>query len=213
MSDALPLPPRPNLDQVQETRAGIPARVHVWRRRRHPRLGRTMGGSACAPARARDRPGKKSTRDEVGRGAGRTAMAQHPEVERHGPVHPGRRASLRGALPRFQELAEVHRTLGGAHARRLAGVEVRTGGRRDRQRRPGDALEADRGESWVGTGAFDAGTSLDAASLHFRERSIEDFRQKTPKDIIAIARLLLDAAGADVNAEWRHTAADPQRWD
>lgn len=48
--------------------------------------------------------------------------------------------------------------------------------------------------------------------LHYvSTNGVEDFRQKTPKNIVDVARLLLDA-GAEVNAESRRTADDRPPW-
>jgi hypothetical protein len=76
---------------------------------------------------------------------------------------------------------------------------IRGGSRRsDRGQRDETAAHA-AGESEAGSRAVDSSTSIHLAA-YVSANGVEDFRQKTPKNIVDVAKILIDA-GAEVDAE------------
>ena len=171
MSDALPLPPRPNLEQYKKLakdlqhacKSGDPGAIRDWAVRWVETLARLQGARAHA-RRSTARSIVKPERIEQ-----RWQKFQKTN-ERAGAVHAGRRAVLRRARARLRELAEVRQARRSAGACQLAGLEVRSGGRRDRQRRLATLGKLLQRESGARAGTFDARTSLDPAALRLGER-------------------------------------------
>jgi len=199
MSDALPLPPRPNLEQYRKLakdfrracRSSDPSAVRQWAAQWLQSLARLRGPENTADvsrrinreARRLEERWKDLIQKNPDRAQCRLTDAQFFIAREHGFL----------SWPRFS-----------AHLDGLA----RTGSAVSNFEAAADAI--------INGDAAALETLLRAHPELVRERStrdhrstllhyisangIEDFRQNTPKNIIEIARLLLDA-GADVNAE------------
>ena len=171
----------------------------VWRPRRHPRLGRTLGGNACPAARARrlrpkfDKQIEFDTNESNGNGT-----SSRSRKNTSGPLHADRRAVLHRAIhgfaswPKFvthlEALARVNSPVSNFESAVDAIVSGDVGCSRSCSTNP----ELVRARST---------REHRSTLLHYvSANGVEDFRQKTPKNIVDITRLLLNA-GADVNAE------------
>ena len=97
----------------------------------------------------------------------------------------------------WPKFAEASRRVGAGGFARL---EVRSRGRRHRQRRFGNARQAARRGFRVWLAARSTREHRSTLLHYVSANGVEDFRQKTPKNIVEITKLLLNA-GADVNAE------------
>lgn len=187
MSDALALPPRPNIEQYKKLardfqkacRAGDDGAVHQWAERWVASLGPapTKGDERRILRRWRE---LRKSNDPAGRSL---AGAQLLIARCHGFA----------SWPKFvAHLEEVSRA--NSHVSVFeAAVDMIVEGEIDALRNalrdhPGLARERSTREH---------GATL----LHYvAANGVEDFRQKTPGNIVAIARLLLDS-GAEINAE------------
>ncbi len=182
MSDALPLPVQPNLEQYKKLakdlrnacRSDDPHAVAEWANRW---LGQRLPGEAGRLIRhwqrfRESKPGACALADAQFFIARAHGFASWPKFARHLErlTQPGDPAH------RFEAAAEAIVTGDTATLGRLLSADPKlVRARSDRDHR--------------------------STLLHYvAANGIEDFRQKTPPNIVAIARMLLDA-GADVNAE------------
>lgn len=195
MSDALPFPPRPNPEQYRKlakdflkaVHSGSPDQVHAWAGRWAETLAR-LGGASDAPEGIAGHLQlilKQLGRLIEGRDPSRLALAdaQFFIARFHGFE----------SWPKFSRHLEALRAANSEQARFEAAVDAIVGGDRATLAR---LLKEDprlvRARSTREHGS---------ALLHYvSANGVEGYRQKTPANIVEIARLLLDA-GADVNAE------------
>ena len=193
MSDALPLPSRPNLDHYRKVakdlqhacRSEKPDAVREWAKR----LVETEGEAQAIQRRWRDFTQKRdrasSTRGaRSGRAAGCLLTdAQLFVAREHGFA----------SWPRFASHIDGLRTANSPVATFEAAVEAIVAG----DARTLKALLRKHPELGRARSTREHRSTL----LHYvSANGVEDFRQKTPPNIVEITRILLDA-GADVNAE------------
>lgn len=196
MSDALLLPPRPNLEQYkklakdlqdacQSSSAGA---IRQWATRWLETLAQLQGEAGLITSREREAERMQrrwnKLKEAAGRGSGCTlAIAQFFIAREHGF------ASWRKFTQHLQELARANSPVSAyeAAADAIASGDLPTL-RKLLADQPGLARERSTREHR-------------STLLHYvSANGVEDFRQKTPKNIIEITNLLLDA-GCEVNAE------------
>lgn len=199
MSDALPLPPRPNLEQYKKLakdfqaacKSSEPGAIGAWAAHWAETIVRLQGLEIAPETRGRiDHDAQriehrwhkfKQTNDRASRCT--LADAQFFVARGHGF------ASWPKFARHLEELARAHSPV----SQFEAAVEAIVSGDSvllEKLLRENPELVRARSER-------EHGSTL----LHYvSANGIEDFRQKTPKNIVEIARLLL-RAGADVNAE------------
>ncbi|MCW5977988.1 MAG: ankyrin repeat domain-containing protein [Bryobacteraceae bacterium] len=196
MSDALPIPPRPDLDQYTKLakdlqlacRSGSPARIRDWAESWLEMLD-LLRGEMIAP-------------DVIGRCAERLVRQWESLRQSNDGVA---RCALAGAR---LFIAQSHGFATWASFTRHLEALIRVGSSVAAFERAADAivsgdlatleklLREDPGLVRARSTRAHRSTLLHYVSAN----GIEDFRQKTPPNIVGIARLLLDA-GADVNAD------------
>ena len=199
MSDALPLPPRPNLEQYKKLakdfqhacRSDDPAAVRNWAAQWAENLARLEGREITDSLR-------RQIGYEAGRMAGRwrkfrksnegaarctLAQAQFFIARGHGFA----------SWPKFAQHLEGLARADSSVSRFEAAADAIAGGDTATLAR---LLDEDPGLARARSTREHRSTLLHYVSAN----GIEDFRQKTPKNIVEITELLLDA-GADVNAE------------
>jgi hypothetical protein len=199
MSDALPLPPRPDLDQYRKLakdlqracKSGDPAQVGAWAAQWTANLARLRGREMTAELQGEiDRDAQRVTdqwqrlreSDERARGCALT-HAQFFVARAHGF------ASWPAFSKHLEALARADSSVSAFESAADAIVE----GDSERLAR----LLAEHPWLVRERSMRDHGSTL----LHYvSANGIEDYRQKTPPNIVAIAAMLLDA-GADVNVE------------
>jgi ankyrin repeat protein len=199
MSDALPLPPRPNLEQYKKLAKDLqhacqssdPGAIRDWAARWVETIARLRGAEITAELRreipfqaeAIERRWHKFKKSRE-RAAGRTlADAQFFVARTHGFA----------SWPKFAKHVEaLARANSPTWQFEAAADAIVSGDLATLKKLLNDDPELARARS-----TRDHGSTL----LHYvSANGIEDYRQKTPANIVEITRLLL-AAGADVNAE------------
>jgi hypothetical protein len=199
MSDALPLPPRPNLEQYRKlakelqaaARSAEPGAIRQWAAGWAEKLARLQGLKItlgirepidCEAQRLEQRWQKfRETRNGAERPA--LADAQFFIARAHGFA----------SWPKFVEHVRALSTAHSPVSRFEAAVDAIVAGDSATLAR----LIAENPELARARSTREHRSTL----LHYvSANGVEDFRQTTPKNIVEIARLLLDA-GADVNAE------------
>jgi ankyrin repeat protein len=199
MSDALPLPPRPNLEQYKKLakdlqkacKAGDPAAVRDWARRWMETLARLQGRAATPEVREEIRGSAEQVErhlNKIQKANARLARctlasAQLMVARCHGFA----------SWPRF---AQHLRALKAANSEvskfELAAHAIVEGNLKALEKLLRENPELVRARST---------REHRSTLLHYvSANGIEDFRQKTPQNSVDIAKLLLDA-GAAVNAE------------
>ncbi len=199
MSDALSLPPRPNLEQYkklardfqQACRTGDDAAVREWAMRWAESLARLQGRPETPDA-------PSEIRDDAGR-------IQRRWLEMQKSKEGGRRCTLAEAQllvarchgfaswPKFARHLEAMTRVHSSVSQFESAVDAIAGGDPEALKR----LLRENPELVRMRSTREHRSTL----LHYvSANGVEDFRQKTPKNIVEIAKLLLDA-GADVNAE------------
>jgi len=198
-SDALPLPPRPNLEQykklakdLQDARqSGNPVAIRQWATRWLETLARLQGEASSLTPPEREREAKhielrwnkqKHTADQSD-ASWTLASAQFFIAREHGF------ASWPKFAQHFHELARANSVVSAFEAAADAIVS-------------GDLPVLRRLLAEQSGLARERSTRAHRSTLlhYVSANGVEDFRQKTPKNIIEITNLLLDA-GADVDAE------------
>jgi ankyrin repeat protein len=207
VSDALPLPPRPDLDQYrklakdlqQACRSGDPDAVRAWARRWLQTLARLLDAAndparavapGSLPSRAIDREADRIDQRwrALGQSGERTTRSRLTDAQffiarEHGFASwPKFAAHIEGLTRNHSPVAVFE-----------SAVDAVLGGDLDRLatllRQHPDLVRARSTREHRST------------LLHYvSANGVEDFRQKTPKNIVEATKLLL-AAGADVNAE------------
>ena len=199
MSDALPLPPRPNLEQYKKLakdfqhacKSGDPGAIRRWAARWVETLAR-LHGAPDRPTRESDRARRRTRSSAAGTSSRRRlntlarctlAGAQFFIAREHGFT----------SWPKFADTSRNWRapTRRSRHSKRpptpSSAATHRRFGNCSREH-PGLVRERSTREHR-------------STLLHYvSANGVEDFRQKTPKNIVEITNLLLDA-GADVDAE------------
>ena len=199
MSDALSLPPRPNLEQYrklakdfqQACKTGDPAAVHAWARRWAETVARLQG-----------RPDTPDVQAEIGGDVERVERRWREILKSNEDAG---RCTLAGAQfliarchgflswPKFVKHLEAIARRSSPVSQFESAVDAIVAGDIDILR----ALLHDSPELVSVRSTREHRSTL----LHYvSANGVEDFRQKTPKNIVDIARLLLET-GADVNAE------------
>jgi ankyrin repeat protein len=198
MSDALPLPPRPHLDQYRKLakdlqhacRSTDSAAVRAWATRWLETLGR-LRGQEMASADTRRAVAREAERIEhrwrqflrVGEHQRcRLADTQLFVAREHGFA----------SWPRFAEYVQSVTRPGSSISNFETAVEAIVAGNATELRR---LLRAHPALARARSSRDHHSTLLHYVSAN----GVEDFRQKTPHNIVEITRILLDA-GADVNA-------------
>jgi ankyrin repeat protein len=200
MSDALPLPPHPNLEQYKKLakdfqhacKSGDSAAVRNWAAQWAENLARLQGRDITD--RLRRQIGYEAERmarrwqkfEETNQGAARCTLAQSQffVARGHGFASWAKFARHLEGLARAD--SPVSRFEAAADA--IAGGDKATLAR---------LLQKDPALARARSTREHRSTLLHYVSAN----GIEDFRQKTPKNIVEVTKLLLDA-GADVNAEY-----------
>jgi hypothetical protein len=199
MSDAFPLPPRPNLEQYKKLakdlqhacKSGDPGAIHAWTARWADTLAR-LRGQAITP--------------EVQREIHRTTeRAERQWHKIHNSTEPAARCTLAGAQffiarchgftswPKFADHLEALARANSLVSNFESAVDSIVSG----DLATFEKLLRDQPELVRMRSAREHRSTL----LHYvSANGVEDFRQKTPGNIVEITRMLLEA-GADVNAE------------
>jgi ankyrin repeat protein len=191
MSDALPLPPRPNLDQYRKLardfqgacNSGDPAAVPKWASHWVETLGRLLGRTDGSDAERIHRQWLRFQESKDPNAACTLANAQFFVARCHGFA----------SWPKFvKHLKAAARDGSPVSQFETAADAVVAGDIATLQRLLRENPELARVRST---------REHRSTLLHYvSANGVEDFRQKTPKNIVEIALMLLDA-GADVNAE------------
>ena len=191
--DVLPLPPHPDLDQYRKrakeltaaSKAGDEALI-AWAREWIETLARLSPNAARIDQREQDRRAHQIAafaRERMGKGGGKVTQAQFVIARAHGFE----------SWPRLvHHLEELARASSGISTFEQAADAIVNGDLPTLERllRADPALVRARSDR-----------EHRATLLHYvSANGVESFRQKTPKNILAITRLLLDA-GAEVDAE------------
>ncbi len=199
MSDALPIPPRTHLDQYEKSakdlqsacKSGLPQAFRDWAARLAQTTARLPGLKLTAEVRRQivadserlERPWLKLSKTDQRVARCTLAGARLFLAHAHGF------ASWPGFKRHVQALAHPHSPV----SRFEAAVDAIVDGDSTALRR----MLRKRPELVRARSTRDHRSTL----LHYvSANGVEDFRQRTPKNIVEIARLLLNA-GADVNAE------------
>ena len=193
MSDALPLPSRPNLDHYRKVakdlqhacRSQTPEAVRDWAKRLVETEGEVQGVERRWRDFTQNRERAPSTRGARSGRAARCLLtdAQLFVAREHGFA----------SWPRFASHIDGLRTANSPVARFEAAVDAIVAGDAGTLK----ALLRKHPELARARSTREHGSTL----LHYvSANGVEDFRQKTPPNIVEITRILLDA-GADVNAE------------
>ena len=195
MSDALPLPPRPDLEQyrtlareLQRACRSGPAAIREWARRWLGTLTRLCGAGPLERSsvdgvtkRIEERWAKRAP--AAGAAGCRLTDAQYLLALEHGFV----------SWPKFVQHLTALNDARSAVARFEAATDAIVSGDAARLR----TLLRDHPELAHARSTREHGSTL----LHYvSANGVEDFRQRTPANIVEMTRLLLEA-GADVNAE------------
>jgi len=199
MSDALPLPPRPNLEQYKKVakdlqkarKSGDPAAAREWARRWMETLSRLQGRAATPEVREEMRRSAEQVERDLNKiqkanermGRCTLANAQLLVARCHGFA----------SWPRFaQHLKGLAAADSPVSKFELAADAIVEGDLKLLEKLLRENRELVRARST---------REHRSTLLHYvSANGIEDFRQKTPQNSVDIAKLLLDA-GADVNAE------------
>jgi ankyrin repeat protein len=199
MSDALPLPPRPNLGQYKKLakdfqhacKSSAPGAICVWAARWAATIARLQGLEITPEIRRQidldaeriEQRWRKSKKTNEGAARCTLADAQFFVARGHGF------ASWPKFAKHLEALARVHSPV----AKFEAAVDAVVRG----DLATLEKLLSENPELVRARSAREHRSSL----LHYvSANGVEDFRQKTPKNIVEITKLLLKA-GADVNAE------------
>jgi ankyrin repeat protein len=199
MSDALPLPPRPNLEQYKKLakdlqaacKSGDPGAIRNWAARWHETIARLQGQEITS-----------GLRGQIDRAAARMAQGWQKLAKTNERVA---RCTLTGAQffvarghgfaswPKFADHVEALERANSPVSKFEEAVDAVVSGDAERL---GKLLRENPELARACSTREHRSTLLHYVSAN----GVEDFRQKTPKNIVEITDLLLDA-GADVNAE------------
>src|SRR5215471_21501737 len=199
MSDALPLPPHPNLEQykklakdlVHACKSGDPGAIHEWAERWVGTL-----------ARLREQEATRQALREIQDAIDRVERLWHRSQESNEPTT---RCTLAAAQffvarchgfkswPKFIKHLEALNSVNSPVSQFESAVDAIVAGDIGALK---ELLRENPGLARARSTREHRSTLLHYVSAN----GVEDFRQKTPKNIVEIAKLLLDA-GADVNAE------------
>jgi len=199
MSDALPLPPRPNLEQYKKLakdfqlacQSGDPGAIRNWAARWQETIARLQGQKITsrlrgqidrAAARMAEQWQKLQQTEERAARCTRTS-AQFFIARGHGFA----------SWPKFAEHVEALARVNSPVAKFEEAVDAIVAGDREILEK---LLRENPELAWARSTREHRSTLLHYVSAN----GVEDFRQKTPRNIVEIAAALLDA-GADVNAE------------
>ena len=214
MSDALPLPPRPNLEQYKKLARDFQHACKSSDLRRNPRLGRSLGRNACPAARpARSQPEVRRADRTRGR-SDRATLAQVQErqmtARRACTLADAQFFVARGhgfaSWPKFARHLEALARANSPVSKFEAAVDAIVNGD------PATLEKLLQRKSGAGAGAFDARTSLDSAPLRLGERR----RGLPPEDAEEHCRDHEAACWMPAPMSMRsptRMAADRQRWD
>lgn len=199
MSDALSLPPHPNLEQYkklakdfqQACKTGEPAALCAWSRRWAEKLARLHG-----------RPDTPEVKAEIGSDVARVERRWREILKSNGETAPCTLANAQFLIarchgflswPKFVKHLEAAARRNSTVSQFESAVDAIVAGDIVALK----ALLHDNPELVRVRSTREHRSTL----LHYvSANGVEDFRQKTPKNVVEIAHLLLDG-GADVNAE------------
>lgn len=198
MSDALSLPPRPNLEQYKKLAKDFQhachsgdAAVHEWSARWAETLVR-LHGRAITPEAQSEIASDVQRVERQWRGL----KESHPHVSRctlAGAQFFVARCHGFASWPKLTEHLQALERAGSPVSRFESAVDAIVGGDSERLK----TLLRDSPDLVHLRSTREHRSTL----LHYvSANGVEDFRQKTPQNIVELARMLLDA-GADVNAE------------
>ena len=199
MSDALPLPPRPNLEQYkklakdfkQACRSGEPGALRDWAARWAETLARLQGRTLTP-----------ETRREIGSDTERVERQWHRIQETHERMARCTLADAEFFVARCHGFASWQKFVKHLEGLGRANSPASTFERAVDAIVNGDlaALEKLLSQNPKLVRACSAREHRSTLLHYVSANGVEDFRQKTPKNIVEITKLLLNA-GADVNAE------------